>query len=54
MVDFAVVSKQTALINVDMQNCFVEGYPISAPQGLAVEKTKLTESLRYVGRRGFW
>ena len=36
MVDFAVVPKHTALINLDMQNCFVEGYPISAPEGLAV------------------
>ena len=36
MVDFAVVSERTALINVDMQNCFVEGYPSSAPDGLAV------------------
>jgi nicotinamidase-related amidase len=38
MVDFAVVSEHTALINIDMQNCFVEGYPISAPEGLAVEE----------------
>src|ERR1700681_581996 len=37
MVDFSVVSEHTALINLDMQNCFVEGYPISAPEGLAVE-----------------
>jgi nicotinamidase-related amidase len=36
MVDFAVVSERTALINVDMQNCFVQGYPSSAPDGLAV------------------
>jgi ureidoacrylate peracid hydrolase len=36
MVDFAVVPERTALINVDMQNCFVEGSPISAPDGLAV------------------
>ncbi|HEY3454708.1 MAG TPA: isochorismatase family cysteine hydrolase [Bryobacteraceae bacterium] len=36
MVDFAVVPERTALINVDMQNCFVEGYPSSAPDGLAV------------------
>ncbi len=36
MVDFEVVPKRTALVNVDMQNCFVEGYPISAPDGLAV------------------
>ena len=36
MVDFAVVPERTALINVDLQNCFVQGYPISAPDGLAV------------------
>jgi ureidoacrylate peracid hydrolase len=36
MVDFAIVPERTALINVDMQNCFVEGSPISAPDGLAV------------------
>jgi len=36
MVDFAVVPERTALVNVDMQNCFVEGSPISAPDGLAV------------------
>jgi nicotinamidase-related amidase len=36
MVDFAVVPERTALINVDMQNCFVQGYPSSAPDGLAV------------------
>jgi nicotinamidase-related amidase len=36
MVDFAVVPDRTALVNVDMQNCFVEGSPISAPDGLAV------------------
>jgi len=37
MVDFAVVPERTALVNVDMQNCFVQGYPISAPDGLAVQ-----------------
>ena len=36
MVDFTIVPERTALINVDMQNCFVEGSPISAPDGLAV------------------
>jgi nicotinamidase-related amidase len=30
---FPVVPSQMALINVDMQNCFVEGYPVSAPEG---------------------
>lgn len=36
MVDFALVPERTALVNVDMQNCFVQGYPSSAPDGLAV------------------
>jgi nicotinamidase-related amidase len=36
MVDFAVIPQHTALVNVDMQNCFVEGYPSSAPDGLAL------------------
>jgi nicotinamidase-related amidase len=36
MVDFAVVPEHTALINVDMQSCFVEGSPIAAPDGLKV------------------
>lgn len=36
MVDFALVPERTALLNVDMQNCFVEGSPVSAPDGLAL------------------
>lgn len=36
MVDFPVVPKRTALVNVDMQNCFVEGSPVAAPEGLAI------------------
>ncbi len=36
MVDFAVVPQRTALLNVDMQNCFVEGSPIAAPDGLLI------------------
>ena len=36
MVDFVVVPHRTALINVDMQNCLVQGYTSSAPDGLAV------------------
>ena len=31
--NFPVVPHRTALINVDMQNCFVESYPVSAPEG---------------------
>jgi nicotinamidase-related amidase len=38
MVDFAVFPERTALLNVDMQNCFVEGSPIAAPDGLAVQE----------------
>ncbi len=33
MVDFAITPTRTALINVDMQNCFVEGHP-NTPQRL--------------------
>ncbi len=36
MTEFAVVAARTALLNVDMQNCFVEGTPIAAPDGLLV------------------
>lgn len=31
-----MVPQRMALINVDMQNCFVQGYPMSAPGGLAL------------------
>ena len=37
-VDFPVIPQKMALLNVDMQNVFVHGYPISAPDGLEVEK----------------
>jgi len=36
MANFDVVPERTALVNVDMQCCFVEGSPIAAPDGLAV------------------
>jgi ureidoacrylate peracid hydrolase len=36
MVDFPVVPERTALINVDMQNVFVEGDWPAAPDGLAL------------------
>jgi nicotinamidase-related amidase len=36
MAEFPLVPARTALINVDMQNCFVEGSPLSAPDGLVV------------------
>jgi len=34
VVDFTLTPARTALVNVDMQNCFVEGYP-NTPQRLA-------------------
>jgi ureidoacrylate peracid hydrolase len=37
MVYFPLVPERTALVNVDMQNCFVHGSPFSAPDGLAVQ-----------------
>jgi nicotinamidase-related amidase len=37
MIDFPVVPDRTALVNIDMQNCFVHGSPFSAPDGLAVQ-----------------
>ncbi|HKV06401.1 MAG TPA: isochorismatase family cysteine hydrolase [Candidatus Acidoferrales bacterium] len=36
MVDFAIVPEHTALLNIDLQNCFIEGSPIAAPDGPAV------------------
>lgn len=36
MADFDITPMRTALVNVDMQSCFVQGYPISAPDGLVV------------------
>jgi ureidoacrylate peracid hydrolase len=34
MAELSFSPRRTALINVDMQNCFVDGSPISAPGGL--------------------
>ncbi len=36
MVDFCLVPQRTALINIDLQDCFVRESPISAPDGPAV------------------
>lgn len=36
MTDFALVPSRTALLDIDMQSCFVEGSPLSSPQGLVV------------------
>lgn len=34
MVEFELVPSRTALINIDMQRCFVEGSPLAAPDGV--------------------
>jgi len=51
MVDFAVIPERTALVNVDMQNCFVHGSPVSAPDGLIVEEriNRLAAACRAAG-----
>ncbi len=36
MTDFHVVPSKTALINIDMQNCFVENSPVAAPRGMEI------------------
>lgn len=36
MPDFPLVPSKTALIDVDMQRCFVEGSPLASPEGLAL------------------
>ena len=33
MADFKFDPPKTALINIDMQNCFVENSPVAAPRG---------------------
>ncbi|MFZ1992362.1 MAG: isochorismatase family cysteine hydrolase [Alphaproteobacteria bacterium] len=51
MVDFAIVPSKTALINVDMQNVFVENSPIAAPDGPIVLKriNRLSAECRKAG-----
>src|SRR3984885_4284092 len=51
MVDFSVIPRRTALVNVDMQSCFVEESPIAAPDGLAVLKriNKVAAACRRAG-----
>lgn len=36
MADYQLIPSKTALVNVDMQNAFVEGTPLSAPNGVAL------------------
>lgn len=51
MVDFDADANRTALINVDMQNFFVEGYEVSAPDGLIIQEriNRISAACRKVG-----
>src|ERR1700719_471260 len=51
MTDFRVVPNKTALINIDMQNCFVENSPLAAPRGMEIlpRINKLAEACRKEG-----
>ena len=51
MVDFAVDPRKLALVNVDLQNVFVEGTPISPPDGAEVvaRVNKLAAACRKAG-----
>ncbi len=53
MVNFPVAPQRTALIDVDMQNAFVEGYPLSAPDGLNV-LARINRRLRPAGGQVYW
>ena len=51
MSDFPLVPARTALINVDMQRCFVEGTPLASPDGPALVQTinELIQACREAG-----
>lgn len=51
MPDFMLRPATTALINVDMQRCFVEGTPLASPRGLALaaQINRLTAACRDAG-----
>jgi nicotinamidase-related amidase len=51
MVSFAVQPARMALVNIDMQNCFVENSPLAAPGGRALLErvNRLTKACRDTG-----
>src|SRR5690606_23728929 len=51
MTEFPVIPSKMALINVDMQNAFVEGTPLSAPKGVALldPVNRLADACRAAG-----
>lgn len=53
MVDFPVDPQKLALLNVDLQNVFVEATPASAPDGLEVVG-RVNSSPPRAAKRAFW
>src|SRR5579863_7706058 len=51
MTNFNIVPAKTALINIDMQNCFVEKSPLAAPRGPEIlpRINKLADACRKAG-----
>jgi ureidoacrylate peracid hydrolase len=51
MAEFQVEAQKIALLNVDLQNIFVQGSPIAAPEGLAVvaRANRLSAACRRLG-----
>src|SRR5690606_9881407 len=51
MVDFPVDPQRLALLNVDLQNLFVEGYPLSVPDGpeVVARVNRLSAACREAG-----
>jgi ureidoacrylate peracid hydrolase len=51
MVDFELIPSRTALLNVDMQRCFVEDSPLASPDGVALTEriNRLSRACREIG-----
>jgi nicotinamidase-related amidase len=51
MTNFSVIPTKTALVNIDMQNCFVENSPLAAPRGPEIlpRINKLADACRKAG-----
>jgi biuret amidohydrolase len=56
MVSFAIDPRKTAVLGIDLQNCFVENSPVAAPDGPAVvaNLNRLAEAYRVSGSLIVW
>ncbi|WP_127523415.1 isochorismatase family cysteine hydrolase [Mesorhizobium sp. Z1-4] len=56
MVQFHIMPEKTALLGVDLQNCFVEGSPIAAPAGpqVVTSLNRLASKMRDAGCPIIW